>query len=132
MSSNGPPRNYYGVLKTNLKTCAKRTKLRVYSVTKVKTMNMRKSLSHKTCLVMLNGPIRSKFGFENPATAYYIVIVRTRYKNPRIICLQILNLIIHSREPFRVFCSRLKTLRFFESKKCLKSLKRRQNIHSMI
>ena len=31
MSSNGPPRNYYGALKTNLKTCAKGTKLRVYN-----------------------------------------------------------------------------------------------------
>ena len=30
MSSHGPPRNY-GALKTNLKTCAKGTKLRVYS-----------------------------------------------------------------------------------------------------
>ena len=31
MSSNGPPRNYYGVLEVNLKTCAKGTKLRVYT-----------------------------------------------------------------------------------------------------
>ncbi|RVW17554.1 Retrovirus-related Pol polyprotein from transposon RE1 [Vitis vinifera] len=31
MSSNGPPRNYCGTLKTNLKTCAKGTKLRVYT-----------------------------------------------------------------------------------------------------
>ena len=31
MSSNGPPRNYCGVLKTNLKTCARGTKLRVYN-----------------------------------------------------------------------------------------------------
>ena len=30
-SSNGPPRSYYGALKTNLKTCAKGTKLRVYT-----------------------------------------------------------------------------------------------------
>ena len=31
MSSNGPPRSYYGALKKmNLKTCAKGTKLRVY------------------------------------------------------------------------------------------------------
>ena len=29
-SSNGPPRNYCGSLKTNLKTCAKGIKLRVY------------------------------------------------------------------------------------------------------
>ena len=31
MSSNGPPRNYYGALEVNLKTCAKGTKLRVYN-----------------------------------------------------------------------------------------------------
>ena len=31
MSSTGPPRNYCGALKTNLKTCVKGTKLRVYS-----------------------------------------------------------------------------------------------------
>ena len=31
MSSNGPPRNYCGALEVNLKTCAKRTKLRVYN-----------------------------------------------------------------------------------------------------
>ena len=31
MSSNGPPRNYFEALKTNLKSCAKGTKLRVYS-----------------------------------------------------------------------------------------------------
>ena len=31
MSSNGPPRNYCGALKMNLKTCAKGTKLRVYT-----------------------------------------------------------------------------------------------------
>ena len=30
-SSNGPPRNYRGALEVNLKTCAKRTKLRVYT-----------------------------------------------------------------------------------------------------
>ena len=30
MSNNGPPRNYYGALEVNLKTCAKGTKLRVY------------------------------------------------------------------------------------------------------
>ena len=30
-SSNGPPKSYYGALKTNLKTCAKGTKLRVYN-----------------------------------------------------------------------------------------------------
>ena len=30
MSSNGPPRNYGGVLEVNFKTCAKGTKLRVY------------------------------------------------------------------------------------------------------
>ncbi|RVW62856.1 Retrovirus-related Pol polyprotein from transposon 17.6 [Vitis vinifera] len=30
MSSHGPPRNYFEALKTNLKTCAKGTKLRVY------------------------------------------------------------------------------------------------------
>ena len=30
-SSNGPPRSYYGALKMNLKTCAKGTKLRVYT-----------------------------------------------------------------------------------------------------
>ena len=30
-SSNGPPRNYFEVLKTNSKTCAKGTKLRVYN-----------------------------------------------------------------------------------------------------
>nr|CAN74928.1 hypothetical protein VITISV_038595 [Vitis vinifera] len=30
-SSNGPPRNYRGALEVNLKTCAKRAKLRVYS-----------------------------------------------------------------------------------------------------
>ena len=30
MSSYGPPRNYYGALKMNLKTCDKTTKLRVY------------------------------------------------------------------------------------------------------
>ena len=34
MSSNGPPRNYFEALKTNLKTCAKGTKLRVYIMTK--------------------------------------------------------------------------------------------------
>ena len=32
MSSNGPPRNYFEALKTNLKSCAKGTKLRVYSM----------------------------------------------------------------------------------------------------
>ena len=31
MSSNQPPRNYFEALKTNLKSCAKGTKLRVYS-----------------------------------------------------------------------------------------------------
>ncbi|RVX02552.1 Retrovirus-related Pol polyprotein from transposon TNT 1-94 [Vitis vinifera] len=31
MSSHGPPRNYCGALKTNLKTCVKGTKLRVYN-----------------------------------------------------------------------------------------------------
>ena len=31
-STNGPPRNHYGTLKTKLKTCAKGTKLRVYKV----------------------------------------------------------------------------------------------------
>nr|CAN75008.1 hypothetical protein VITISV_018593 [Vitis vinifera] len=31
MSSHGPPRNYFKALKTNLKTCAKGTKLRVYT-----------------------------------------------------------------------------------------------------
>ena len=31
MSSNGPPRNYCGILKTSLKTCAKWTKMRVYT-----------------------------------------------------------------------------------------------------
>ena len=31
MSSNGPPRNYFEALKTNLKSCAKGTKLRVYT-----------------------------------------------------------------------------------------------------
>ena len=31
-STNGPPRNHYGTLKTKLKTCAKGTKLRVYTV----------------------------------------------------------------------------------------------------
>ena len=31
MSSNGPPRNYCGALKTNLKTCAKGEKLRVHT-----------------------------------------------------------------------------------------------------
>ena len=30
MSRNGPPRNYYGALEMNLKTCAKGTKWRVY------------------------------------------------------------------------------------------------------
>ena len=30
MSSNGPPRNYYGALEVNLKTCSKGTKWRVY------------------------------------------------------------------------------------------------------
>ena len=30
MSSNGPPRNYCGVLEVNLQTCAKWTKLRFY------------------------------------------------------------------------------------------------------
>ena len=30
MGSNGPPKNYYGVLKENLKTCAKGTKWRAY------------------------------------------------------------------------------------------------------
>ena len=30
-SSNGPPRNYRGALETNLKTCVKGTKLRVYT-----------------------------------------------------------------------------------------------------
>ena len=30
MSSNGSPRNYYGKLEVNLKTCAKGTKWRVY------------------------------------------------------------------------------------------------------
>ncbi|RVW35693.1 Leaf rust 10 disease-resistance locus receptor-like protein kinase-like 1.1-like 2.1 [Vitis vinifera] len=30
-SSNGPPRNYRGALEVNLKTCAKGTKLRVYT-----------------------------------------------------------------------------------------------------
>ena len=30
MSSNGPPRNYRGVLEVNLQTCAKGTKWRVY------------------------------------------------------------------------------------------------------
>ena len=30
-SSNRPPRNYYETLKMNLKTCAKGTKLRVYT-----------------------------------------------------------------------------------------------------
>ena len=34
MSSNGPPRNYYGALEVNLKTCAKGTKLRVYRLPK--------------------------------------------------------------------------------------------------
>ena len=29
--SNGPPRNYYGAPEVNLKTCAKGTKLRVYT-----------------------------------------------------------------------------------------------------
>ena len=29
-SSDGPPRSYYGALKTNLNTCTKGTKLRVY------------------------------------------------------------------------------------------------------
>ncbi|RVW24349.1 hypothetical protein CK203_098646 [Vitis vinifera] len=32
MSSHGPPRNYFEALKTNLKTCAKGTKLRVYTL----------------------------------------------------------------------------------------------------
>ena len=32
MSSTGPPRNYCGALKTNLKTCVKGTKLRVYTL----------------------------------------------------------------------------------------------------
>ncbi|RVW82922.1 Sesquiterpene synthase [Vitis vinifera] len=30
-SSNGPPRNYRGALEVDLKTCAKRAKLRVYN-----------------------------------------------------------------------------------------------------
>ena len=30
MNSNGPPRNYGGVLEVNFKTCTKGTKLRVY------------------------------------------------------------------------------------------------------
>ena len=32
MSSNGLPRNYYGALKMNLKTCVKGTKWRVYNI----------------------------------------------------------------------------------------------------
>ena len=32
MNSNGLPRNYCGVLKMNLKTCAKGTKWRVYNI----------------------------------------------------------------------------------------------------
>ena len=32
MSSNELPRNYYGALKMNLKTCAKGTKWRVYNI----------------------------------------------------------------------------------------------------
>ena len=49
MSSNGPPRNYYGALEVNLKTCAKGTKLRVYTYRNLKNQTIKKSNLNK-CL----------------------------------------------------------------------------------
>ena len=46
-SSNGPPRNYRGALEVDLKTCAKRAKLRVYTA-KFKIQGDRK-LRHSIC-----------------------------------------------------------------------------------
>ena len=40
MSSNRPSRNYRGALKTNLKTCAKWTKLRVYTYSLITSFSL--------------------------------------------------------------------------------------------
>ena len=73
-SSNGPPRNYSGVLEVNLKTCAKGTKSRVY------TRTLMKPFGDKSSLKTINGDIRFSLDTKDPLTTHKILISSAGYK----------------------------------------------------
>ena len=80
VSSTGPPRNYCGALKTNLKTCVKGTKLRVYNVTKFVWKNIVCRFGIPQTIIADNGPQFDSIAFRNFCSELNI---RNSYSTPR-------------------------------------------------